>query len=315
MRVSSLLAIIAVLVPPVVLAPPCQAARPARHFPQTPSGDTFPNKSIIIYVADFDLQATRDSGSSGSAANRKAASNVTSSVTPNVTANLTAAASPSPATATATATTPLAPQGSAPSATVAKNEGADSVATADAQKSQSPKSDPARGETPNADAQKSEAPKTDSSTDDSPRAQAAKLVDLTPTTLVKVLEQQGYSVRRLRGGASPPDSGVIIRGVFAQVDANFGIRRAVIGGLATDTKMLLFVGIGNLSRPEQSVYAVISPQPADNIGPLISVSAYAPVGRYELDRDPSEELLRRAATNIASDLTRLLNANPLALQQ
>lgn len=313
MKVSSLLAIIAVLVPPVVLAPPCQAARPARHFLQTPSGDPFPNKSIIIYVADFDLQATHGPGSSGGATNRNAASNVSSGVTPNATANVPAPAIPS--TATVTATTPLAPQGSAASATVAANESADSVATADAQKSQSQKPDPARGETPNADAQKSEAPKTDSSTDDSPRAQAAKLVDLTSTTLVKVLEQQGYSVRRLRGGASPPDSGVIIRGVFAQVDANFGIRRAVIGGLATDPKMLLFVGIGNLARPEQSVYAVVSPQPADNIGPLISVSAYAPVARYELDRDPSEELLTRAATNIASDLTRLLNANPLALQQ
>ena len=153
------------------------------------------------------------------------------------------------------------------------------------------------------------------SSDDSPRALAAKLVDLTSTTLVKVLEQEGYSVRRLRTTATPPDSGVIIRGVFAQVDPAFGLRREVVGGVATDPKMQLFVGIGNLSRPEQTLYAVISPQPADNLGPLISVSAYAPVGRYELDKDPTEDSLRRTARNIAGDLTRLLNANPLALEQ
>jgi hypothetical protein len=294
MRVASLLTIVGVLLSPMVMAPTCHAARPARHVPQTPSGDAFPNKSIIIYVADFDLEATHAPGSSGGSSNR----NVNSPTTP----------SPSPVSATPSASPPAGP-----------------AATTDSQKSEGQKSDSARADAQTADAAKADASKIDSAkvdpvkvdpqTDDSPRAQAAKLVDLTSSTLVKVLEQEGYSVRRLKSGASPPDSGVIIRGVFAQVDQNFGIRRVVIGGLVTDPKMLVFVGIGNLARPEQALYAVVSPQPADNLGPLISVSAYAPIGRYELDRDPSEELLRRTATNIAGDLTRLLNANPLALEQ
>jgi len=290
MRVFSFLTTILLLVSPAVVAPPCDAARTPLYFSQTPSADTFPNKSIIIYVADFDLEATHAAGSSGDSSNRGTVSNVSSNANSNTTPNVNSPASiPAPTAATSSAPAANSPAGTA--------------ATADAQKA----------ETAKVDATKSDSARADSG-DDSPRAQAAKLVDLTSTTLVKVLEQEGYSARRLRNGASPPDSGVIIRGVFAQVDENSGLRRVVIGGLATDAKMQLFVGIGNLARPEQPVYAVVSPQPADNLGPLISVSVYAPVGRYELDRDPSEELLKRTAANITSDLTRLLNANPLAMQ-
>ncbi|MGA2421488.1 MAG: DUF4410 domain-containing protein [Candidatus Acidiferrum sp.] len=271
-------------------------AKPFPGNPQTPSGDVFPDKSVIIYVADFDLQATHAPGTATNSGSR--------------TAN-----PPANATAPVSATTTVAAQ--------ATNSPAGSGELADGSKSEAQKLDLARADAQNSDGQKSDAVKTDPAkadaarmdAEDSPRVQAAKLVDLTATTLVKVLEQQGYAALRLRNGASAPDSGVVIRGVFAQVDPEFGIRRVVIGGLATDPKMLLFVGVGNLAKPEQAVYAVISPQPADNVGPLISVSAYAPVGRYELDRDPSEELLRRMGTSIAGDLTRLLNANPLALEQ
>jgi hypothetical protein len=297
MRVFSSLTTIFLLVSPAVVAPSSDAANTPRYSSQSPSADVFPNKSIIIYVADFDLQATHDPAATGNSANR----NATSNVTPNVTANASSNANSNvAANINSQASTPPA----ATSSVTATNPPVGAVVTTDAQNNAT-----------KGDAIKADAAKGDPPADDSPRAQAAKLVDLASTTLVKVLEQEGYSARRLRNGASAPDSGVVLRGVFAQVDANSGLRRVVIGGLATDVKMQLFVGIGNLARPEQPVYAVVSPQPADNIGPLISVSVYAPVGRYELDRDPSEELLKRTATSIAGDLTRLLNANPLALQQ
>jgi hypothetical protein len=297
MKLPSLLVLAVLVVSAAVAGGPLLAA-------QSPSADAFPNKSITIYVTDFDLEATHAAGSSGNSVNRSASAPV-GSLTSAGTTSAPAVAVPTSSTGSTTS-----------SASAAVGSGA----PGEAQKSDGPKSESPRADTPGVEGEKGEAAKGDasktgSSTDDSPRAQAAKLVDLTSTTLVKVLEQSGYSVRRLRSGAAPPDSGVILRGVFAQVDASFGIRRMVIGGVATDPKMQLFVGIGNLSRPEQTLYAVISPQPADNLGPLISVSAYAPIGRYELDSDPSEDLLRRTATNIAGDLTRLLNANPLALEQ
>lgn len=278
MKLASFLAIVVLFVVPGIAAPPCLAAHP-----QTTSDDSFPNKSITVYVADFDLQFAHTPNSSGASSNR----------------NLSGPVNPPPSSATSSAG-----QGSPASGTAPAN----SLAAADSEKSDGQKAE-LRTDTQTAENQKGEAPG-----DESPRARAAKLVDLTATTLVKVLEQEGYSVRRLRGNASLPSSGVVLRGVFAQVDENFALRRAVMGGLETGQKLLLFVGVGNLARPEQALYDVVSAQPADNIGPLISISVYAPVGRYELDRDPSEEVLRRTASHITGDLTDLLNANPLALQ-
>src|SRR5271163_3082262 len=220
MKLPLVRALVVLSLLPGLWAVPSCGAKPARGGPQTASSDTFPNKSVIIYVADFDLEATPAAGSGANPANR---------------------AANSPANASASATgTPSAPSANASPASADGANGA---------KAESQRSEAARGDAPSSDAQKSETGKVDAAKidptrvdppgDDSPRVQAAKLVDLAATTLVKVLEQQGYSARRLRNGASAPDSGVVLRGVFAQVDPEFGIRRVVIGGVATDAKMLL----------------------------------------------------------------------------
>jgi hypothetical protein len=150
---------------------------------------------------------------------------------------------------------------------------------------------------------------------DDPRVRTAKFIDLTASTFVKALEHAGYIVKRLRSSGSAPEDGVVIRGVFAQVDASAGIRRAVYGGSVTDPNMLLFVGVGNLAKPQQTLYQVVTPAPSGTLGPVIAVSAYAPVSRYELEHEPSEDSLRRIAEQFSDDLTRLLNANPLAFGQ
>jgi len=89
----------------------------------------------------------------------------------------------------------------------------------------------------------------------------------------------------------------------------------VIGGAVTTPNMLVYVGIGNMAKPEQTMYTVVAPPTADNVGPAISLSVYAPIGRYEVEREPSEESVKLFANGVAADLTRLLNANSLALQQ
>ncbi|HME13700.1 MAG TPA: hypothetical protein VKF79_12595, partial [Candidatus Acidoferrum sp.] len=72
---------------------------------------------------------------------------------------------------------------------------------------------------------------------------------------------------------------------------------------------------GNLAKPEQTLYQVVKPAPTGNIGPVISVSVYAPAARYELELDPSAQQLTATAESISHDLTRVLNANAVALEQ
>jgi hypothetical protein len=265
---------------------PCIAAPrlPAAAAAQSPSGDTFPNKSITIYVADFDLDFARLAG------------------TPPPVGNPTSR--------------PVTP---APNGAPNSSGSGASAAPAPSPGSRTPSSDgvrpdAARNDTP-ADGSRGDGSKPEVIQEDTPRAQAARLADLTSRTLVKILEQQGYAVRRMRGIATLPDRGIIVRGVFAQLDETKTLRRMVIGGAVTTPNMLVYVGIGNLAKPEQTMYTVVAPPTADNVGPAISLSVYAPIGRYEVERDPSEESLKLFATGVAADLTRLLNANALTLEQ
>jgi Domain of unknown function (DUF4410) len=326
MKSLSLLTILAVAVSLPLQASPPGAEKRAAVSSQSPSSDPFPNKSIVVYVADFDIGATDAPGTVRPLSRRAAAANAASAAaaagaaapgsasTPGTTPASGATTTPSAATASGSSTTPAATTVSSTTTTPA-NSPAAVANTADP-----PAADGEDSATPRADgqateSQKSEAPKPDGTPDDSPRVQAAKLVELTSSTLVKVLQQAGYNVKRLRNSAARPENGVVIHGVFAQVDPSAGLRRVMFGGTATDPKMLLFIGVGNLSKPEQALYQVVGPLPVGTLGPAISVSAYAPVSRYDLDRDPSEEQLTRTALQISTDLTRVLNANPLALGQ
>jgi hypothetical protein len=246
---------------PCIAAPRLPAAAAVRRAAQSPSGDTFPNKSITIYVADFDLDFARLAG------------------TP-----------PPPGNPTGRPVTPApngAPNSSAagPSAAPAPPAGSRTPSTDGA------RPDAARNDTP-ADGSRGDGAKPEGIQEDTPRAQAARLVDLTSRTLVKILEQQGFAVRRMRGMATQPDRGIIVRGVFAQLDETKTLRRMVIGGAVTTPNMLVYVGIGNLAKPEQTMYTVVAPPTADNVGPAISLSVYAPIGRYEVEREPSEESVK-----------------------
>jgi Domain of unknown function (DUF4410) len=285
--------VLSATVAPGIAAARLPAAAGGPRAAQSPSGDTFPNKSITIYIADFDLDFARLAGTPpppGNPASRP--------VTP-----LPNGAPNSSGSGASAAPSPPQAQASAASSAGSRTPSADGITP-----------DTARNDTP-ADGSRGDGTKPDVIQEDTPRAQAARLVDLTSRTLARVLEQQGYAVRRMRGMTTRPDRGIIIRGVFAQLDESKTLRRTVIGGAVTTPNMLVYVGIGNLAKPEQTMYTIVAPPTADNVGPAISLSVYAPIGRYEVERDPSEESVKLFAAGVAADLTRLLNANALTLEQ
>ena len=85
--------------------------------------------------------------------------------------------------------------------------------------------------------------------------QAGRLVDFMAIMLIADLKQAGYSVHRLRPEDSRPTDGIRISGIFAEPDPQNRLRRAVMGTFSPDGKMSLFVGIANLERPDQAIYA------------------------------------------------------------
>jgi Domain of unknown function (DUF4410) len=141
-----------------------------------------------------------------------------------------------------------------------------------------------------------------------PSVQARRLMDFFSTTLVEILQKGGYNARRTRG--KNPPQGALIRGVFAETDEKNRVRRTLLGGESANSRFFLYVGIFNLARPDQPLYQLASEQPGDNqFGPVITLSNYIPLAKYELDKNPSDEDVRKACGQIAASLTALLAAN------
>jgi Domain of unknown function (DUF4410) len=142
--------------------------------------------------------------------------------------------------------------------------------------------------------------------------QAGRLVDFMAITLIADLKHAGYSVHRLRPEDSRPTDGIRISGIFAEPDEQNRLRRAVMGTFSPNGKMSLFVGIANLARPEQAIYAAAEPGGTDRAGAVISVSSYAPVARFEVTKAVTEKAVRDTAAGIVADLNALLSSNIVA---
>jgi hypothetical protein len=142
--------------------------------------------------------------------------------------------------------------------------------------------------------------------------QAGRLVDFMALTLIKELQRAGYSAHRLRPEDSRPTDGIRISGIFAEPDPQNRLRRAVMGTFSPDGRMSLFVGIANLARPEQAIYAAAEPGGANRAGSVITVSSYAPVARFEIGKATTEKAVRDTAAGIVADLNALLSSNIIA---
>lgn len=145
-----------------------------------------------------------------------------------------------------------------------------------------------------------------------PAEQARKLVEIMSSTLVQELQKAGYTAHRMRPGETRPEEGIQVKGVFTEPDEENRLRRAVIGNGSVG-KMALFVGIGNLARPDQPLYSVVDLKGSENSqnepGATINVSAYAPVAKFEMQKNATEKAVKDTAAAIVADLTVLLNTN------
>jgi hypothetical protein len=147
-----------------------------------------------------------------------------------------------------------------------------------------------------------------------PSVQARRLMDFFAATVVETLQKSGYTARRARGATLP--KGALLRGVFAEPDEKNRIRRTLLGGTSINPKFFLYVGIFNLSRPDQPLYQLAAEQPGGSqFGPVITLNNYIPLAKYELDKNPTEEDVRKICSQIAASLAALLAANLNAFSQ
>ncbi len=152
--------------------------------------------------------------------------------------------------------------------------------------------------------------------EDDPQELASHLVELMSTKLIVALQKAGYSATRMHSGDARPDSGVQIRGLFAEVDDENHWRRAVIRSATDSGKMEALVAVANLSKPEQALYEIAQlPGNEDGPGAVITLSPYVPLTKYDLSKDADENVFKAIAPRVVNDLTDLLNRNPAAITE
>ena len=149
-----------------------------------------------------------------------------------------------------------------------------------------------------------------------PQTLADRLVELMSTKLVVALQKAGYSATRIRAGVARPDSGVQIRGLFAEVDSENHWRRAVIRTTTDNGKMQALVVVVNLAKPDQALYEIANlPGNEDKPGAVITLSPYVPLTKYELSKDANEDVFKGIAARVVNDLAEFLQRNPFAIPQ
>jgi hypothetical protein len=147
---------------------------------------------------------------------------------------------------------------------------------------------------------------------DATTVQARRTMDFFANTLVQLLQKEGYTATRQTGNYPP--AGVLLRGVFTEPDAKNRIRRALLGGGSTAPRFILYVGTFNLARQDQPLYQEAPVQSSDpRYGPVITVNAYIPLVKYDVDKNPSQEDVRKICGQIVSHLTSLISKNDLAI--
>ncbi len=149
-----------------------------------------------------------------------------------------------------------------------------------------------------------------------PQKLANHIVELMSTKLLIALQKAGYPAARMRAGDARPDSGVQIRGLFAEVDNENHWRRAIIRTATDSGKIQALVAVANLAKPDQTLYEIAHlPGNEDKPGAVITLSPYVPLTKYELSKDANEEVFRGIAVRVVNDLTELLQRNPAAISE
>ena len=152
--------------------------------------------------------------------------------------------------------------------------------------------------------------------DDDPGILASRLVEQMSTKLVAALRKAGYKAVRMQPSDARPDSGVWIRGLFAEIDNENHWRRAVIRTPADSGKMQALVSVANLAKPDQLLYEIANvPGNENKPGAMITLSSYVPLMKFDLGKDANEGVFKSIAARIVNDFTSLLDANPSALSQ
>ena len=137
-----------------------------------------------------------------------------------------------------------------------------------------------------------------------PAVRAREMVDLMAESLVKELNKRGYNAQRLADGTPTPKSGVLVRGVFAQVGEGNRLRRAVIGFGAAKTDVQALVTVDDLSQGmPQPLFELEAGKASKRMpGAVITMNPYVAAAKFVIAGKDLDKNITKAAAQIADEI-------------
>lgn len=141
-----------------------------------------------------------------------------------------------------------------------------------------------------------------------PEVHAREIVDLMASSLVKELTKKELNAQRLNLGNAFPANGLLVRGVFTQVDEGNRLRRVAIGFGAGETEMQVLVSVDDLVHGSPKPFYELDTKAESRKlpGAVITMNPYVAAAKYVLSGRDLQKNITQTASKIAGDIAERL---------
>jgi len=144
-------------------------------------------------------------------------------------------------------------------------------------------------------------------------AAAGSFVRLMSESLVADLRKAGFRAQRLPAIEPKPTEGLLVSGVFTELDEGNQMRRALIGFGSGKSKMELYVMVADASSAGQHLYKTSTQKSnGKRPGAVIALNPYAGaaglVVKFGMTKNAPEKMVKQTASKIATELAKQLSS-------
>jgi Domain of unknown function (DUF4410) len=143
-----------------------------------------------------------------------------------------------------------------------------------------------------------------------PAAEAQNVVKLMSASLVEDFTKAGYTTKLLAPDDYRPTFGILITGVFTELDEGNRVRRAVIGFGSGAATMQLYVTATDLAHPEQALYQIDrNDSSGKKPGAVITMNPYVAAAKFVMEKGATDKTLKKTAKQVATDFDKRMQTS------
>jgi len=153
-----------------------------------------------------------------------------------------------------------------------------------------------------------------------PATEANNLIRLMSESLIADLQKAGFTARRLSSTEDRPSKGLIMSGVFTELNEGNQMRRALLGFGSGKAKMQLYVRVADASHGDQPLYQTATQKNGGKTpGATIALNPYAGaagfVVKFGMTKTEPEKMVKKTASKITAQVSEQLNGNSSTVVQ